>query len=265
MLVLLPSTAAAAPPANDAFASPATLTGPTSSTPATNIDAGLEAGEPQHAGVPGGASVWFAWTAPSTATVTVDTCAAAFDTLLAVYSGTSLAALTTVASSDDACASPREASRVSFPATMGTTYKIAVAGYQGQTGSFTLALTAPAAPPNDNFANATVVTGSPMSGSNIGAGSEPGEPLHAGVPGGASVWWRWTPPSSGEAFVGSCFGSFPAILAVYRERASEPSPTSWKATAPAAPSAPRASCSSKRWRARPTTSPSTASSAKPEP
>ena len=148
---------------------------------------------------------------------------------------------------------------------MGTTYKIAVAGYQGQTGAFTLALTAPAAPANDNFANATVVTGSPMSGSNIGAGSEPGEPLHAGLPGGASVWWSWTPPSSGEAFVGSCFGSFPAILAVYKGTSVGALTDVVESDGACGTFGTESIVQFEAVRARPTTSPSTASSAKPEP
>src|SRR5262245_22047651 len=54
-------------------------------------------------------------------------------------------------------------------------------------------------PPNDNFADAQVITiaqGS-VTGSNIDATREPGEPNHAGNPGGASVWWKITPPESG--------------------------------------------------------------------
>jgi thiol-disulfide isomerase/thioredoxin len=56
-----------------------------------------------------------------------------------------------------------------------------------------------ATPPNDNFANAKLITikqGS-MTGSNIGATREDGEPDHAGNQGGASVWWKIIPPESG--------------------------------------------------------------------
>jgi hypothetical protein len=56
-----------------------------------------------------------------------------------------------------------------------------------------------AAPANDNFANAELITilqGS-VTGSNIDATREDGEPDHAGNQGGASVWWKITPPESG--------------------------------------------------------------------
>jgi hypothetical protein len=53
-------------------------------------------------------------------------------------------------------------------------------------------------PPNDNFTNATPISGAPLTvtGSNAGADKEPGEPndLYGG---GASVWWSWTAPSNG--------------------------------------------------------------------
>ncbi len=54
-----------------------------------------------------------------------------------------------------------------------------------------------AKPANDMFAKALPVTGTSIVviGSNVGATKEPGEPDHAGDPGGLSVWWTWTAPS----------------------------------------------------------------------
>jgi hypothetical protein len=54
-------------------------------------------------------------------------------------------------------------------------------------------------PPNDNFANRIPITSVPATvyGTNNGASKEPGEPDHAGDPGGASVWWSWTSPFNG--------------------------------------------------------------------
>src|SRR5438309_498595 len=52
-------------------------------------------------------------------------------------------------------------------------------------------------PPNDDFSNAVVLSGSASSGStsgtNVDATKEIGEPNHAGDAGGSSVWWQWTP------------------------------------------------------------------------
>jgi len=95
-----------------------------------------------HAGNAGGKSVWYRFTPTSSGRVTIDTCSyASFDTLLAVYTGSSVGALTSVASNDDTvgCGSGT-ASRVSFDATAGTTYRIAVDGKNGASGQFTIAI-----------------------------------------------------------------------------------------------------------------------------
>src|SRR4051812_36683628 len=65
--------------------------------------------------------------------------------------------------------------------------------------SITICLPAWAAPVNDNFADAEliVVGQTSVTGSNIGATREPGEPDHGGNQGGASVWWKIIPPESG--------------------------------------------------------------------
>ncbi len=51
-----------------------------------------------------------------------------------------------------------------------------------------------AAPSNDAFVMATVLSGTSASdsASNSGAGKETGEPDHAGDVGGRSLWWEWT-------------------------------------------------------------------------
>jgi len=130
-------TITAATPANDMFAAAQKLTGSSGRATGTNVRATLEAGEPRHAGVPNGASVWFAWTAPASVTVTIDTATSGFDTVLAVYRGSAVNGLTTVASNDDVSSS-NVTSRVSFRTTGGTTYRIAVAGYGTATGPVTL-------------------------------------------------------------------------------------------------------------------------------
>jgi hypothetical protein len=59
-----------------------------------------------------------------------------FDTLLAVYTGSTVSALTRIASDDDSGGSLT--SRVSFSAVAGTTYRIAVDGYGAASGSVKL-------------------------------------------------------------------------------------------------------------------------------
>ncbi|MBM4382229.1 MAG: matrixin family metalloprotease [Deltaproteobacteria bacterium] len=124
-------------PSNDAFASRITLTGQNTSTSANNASATKESGEPLHAGQPGGVSLWWSWTAPVTGDVVIDTAGSVFDTLLGVYTGTDIAALTHVASNDDVDLSSLQ-SAVSFRANAGTTYAIAVDGWNGANGALSL-------------------------------------------------------------------------------------------------------------------------------
>ena len=60
-------------------------------------------------------------------------------------------------------------------------------------------VSAGAPPPNDRFAEATLLVGAPVSaeGSTAGATHEPGEPAVPGNTAGQSVWWTWTAPGDG--------------------------------------------------------------------
>ena len=125
--VVLPS------PANDNFAAAQVLTGTSANAQGSNVGATKEPGEPNHAGNKGGASVWYVWTPPATGVYTADTAGSSFDTLLAVYTGAAVNALTEVVSNDDT--GRLVTSSVTFTATAGTTYHIAVDGFNGDTGS----------------------------------------------------------------------------------------------------------------------------------
>ena len=177
-----------APPLNDNFASSQALLGGFSSVAGVTSNATKEAGEPNHAGNSGGHSVWYQWTAPSTKSVTVDTIGSSFNTLLAVYTGTTLASLNLVTSNDDIGGGITQ-SRVTFNAVAGTTYDIAVDGFNGATGN--LILTLDQTIQNDNFANCQFVGGVSgiAYGANVGATKETNEPNHAGNAGGASIWY----------------------------------------------------------------------------
>ena len=77
------------------------------------------------------------------------------------------------------------------------------------------------APPNDQFASPTVITGDPSdatvfaSGSTVDATVEPDEPPHARTSGGASIWFEWTAPSSGTVSVDLAGSNFDTVLAIY--------------------------------------------------
>jgi hypothetical protein len=106
------------------FNGPLTVTG-------YNTNATKETGEPNHAGNVGGRSVWWKWTPSNTGSATIDTRGSYFDTTLAVYTGTNLTNLAAIASSDDIENGVVQASTVAINVTGGTTYFIAVDGFNG--------------------------------------------------------------------------------------------------------------------------------------
>jgi hypothetical protein len=99
-----------------------------------------EAGEPDHCGIPGGASQWFAYEAPADGDLTISTDGSDFDTVMAVYtsSGSSFADLTEVICDNDSGADGLD-SLVTFSVTAGTVYFIAVDGVEAATGTVNLA------------------------------------------------------------------------------------------------------------------------------
>ena len=145
---------AAAPPINDNFADAIRLTGTNVETSGSNVGATKEASEPDHAGNPGGSSVWWSWTADQTGYVTVSTWGSwrtdreptdrePMDTLLGVYIGSSVSGLTLVANNDDRTdpvfgdwfGLATKSSQVAFIAKPGTIYYLAVDGYSEVDGS----------------------------------------------------------------------------------------------------------------------------------
>jgi PASTA domain len=210
-VLVAPAAASASPPSNDNFANAETISDRFGWAEGDNTEATKEPGEPNHAGNPGGHSVWYSWTAPYAGRATFNTCYSEFDTLLAVYTGDQLNNLQQVAADDNGCG---DQSRVSFVTAAGVTYRIAVDGANGATGY--LELDWSVAPPNDDFAAASELGGDTgaVDGDNYSATLEAGEPVH-GPEGSASVWYRWTAPSSGPATFALCDSDFDTLLAVY--------------------------------------------------
>jgi hypothetical protein len=233
LFVLSPLCAFAAAPANNNFSNRITLTGTNITTTGSNVGANKESGEPNHAGNIGGKSIWWSWTAPTNGEVVISTAGStningAVDTLLGVYTGSSVSALSLVASNDDAAPGFVFTSKVRFETIKGTNYQIAVDGYNdGMAGSVadsgSIVLTIVfipepiLRPPNDNFTNRIVLTGASVitNGSNIEATREPGEPLHADRLGDTSVWWSWTAPAKTNVVISTIGSSFDTLLAVY--------------------------------------------------
>jgi len=100
-----------------------------------------------------------------------------------------------------------------------TISEIDVAQPDDITGAQTLYGARGSSPLNDRFANATeiaMITGSlSLTGANIGATWEAGEPFHAGDIGSGSAWWRWTPPISGTYTLTTLGSNFDTTLGLY--------------------------------------------------
>lgn len=131
-----------ATPANDLFSQAAILTGGNFVYEGSNRGATaqpFELGGP-HAGVGGGHSLWFRWTAPASGLFSIDTDGSSTDTVLAIYTGnqSSPETLSLVGSNDDSGPLARW-SRMDFQAVANTVYHIAVDSAMGAApGSFVL-------------------------------------------------------------------------------------------------------------------------------
>jgi large repetitive protein len=122
----------------DDFVQRVPIAGAGATVTGSNVGATKEAGEPNHAGNFGGHSVWWTWTAPFTGSVTFSTAGTTFANALAVYTGSSITTLAD-AGHDQNSGGPNT-SVVSFNASAGTTYQIAVDGIGTSTGSITLSV-----------------------------------------------------------------------------------------------------------------------------
>ncbi|WP_205623688.1 hypothetical protein [Desulfogranum japonicum] len=208
-------------PSNDNFSTPSILSGTTGTISTSNVQATSEQGEPNHAsGTVLGAysSIWFEYTAPSNGDIFFNTFGSTFDTTLGVYTGSAVDSLTAQANNDDTGVDYQ--SLVTFSATAGTTYYVAVDGYDAsEQGDVILAWGI--APPNDDFVNATVISGTTgqISGSNILATAEPNEPNHGdgiSLTAYVSVWYSFTPSQDSSFYFQTLGSSFDTTLAVYR-------------------------------------------------
>jgi hypothetical protein len=224
---------AAGAPVNDAFDARQVVPGalPTSVS-GSNVGATTEPGEPVHSfESPAGHSVWFSWQAEQSGWVTVGTCGSDFGTLLGVFRGASIFGLERVAAAKEgpqgaSCAPAGQV--VTFNAVAGSTYAIAVDGNLSpmsppqKEGTIALQIAATPSPGNDAFASAQTVSSESLEGGtffrvdvpgfNWLATTEPGEPA---LGAGASVWYSWTAPASGQAKVTAATASLSPVIGVF--------------------------------------------------
>ena len=122
---------------NDPFDGGIALVGNAGAVIDSTLLATREIGEPSHGG-PGSASIWYRFTAPGNGFLSVTTQGSNFDTLLGVYSGTAVNALTVLGMNDDAPKLGVLWSKVESNVVAGTEYSIAVDGWNGRKGAVKL-------------------------------------------------------------------------------------------------------------------------------
>jgi hypothetical protein len=200
-----------------------------------------------------GHSIWWEWEAPATEWITVSTCESDFPTVVNIFEGTEPGHLTQLTdehtNGDEGPQCWATGTTFTFHATQGHDYVIGADGdgyyvpppppeeahIPVGEGTIKLSIEETPLPPNDDFADATRIGNSFMetrespfeepnqdryfweelTGYNWGATKQAGEPNHAGNPGGASVWYAWTPPESGEAWISLQGAGGPKLLALY--------------------------------------------------
>ena len=224
--------AMAAAPGNDMFGAARVLTEPAFFNESELTEgATAEPGEPDHGGRPAAATIWYSWTAPADVEVTSWSSLTLFDSsrlpahALAFYTGTSLATLVEVVSA--AGTDPG----VTFEATAGTEYKIALNVRHRHAAEGNTHLYLYASPLNDNLHHATTVGG--RSGSRSGyiatATLEESEAQHSLFESyGGSVWFDWTAPTTGFTRFGveCCAGNQPVVAVYTGPRVSDLHPVS---------------------------------------
>ncbi|HEU0009226.1 MAG TPA: pre-peptidase C-terminal domain-containing protein [Verrucomicrobiae bacterium] len=129
-------------PANDSFTNAFAISNSSGTTNGTVIRATMETGEPLHGSGTNTPSVWYRWVAPASGDVTFDTTggSSSFPLILSVYTGTNVSNLTLKTNASGS------APAVSFSASSGTTYQVAVSGLNVACIGFTLHWEQAAAP-----------------------------------------------------------------------------------------------------------------------
>ncbi len=201
-------------PFNDDFARRATITGETNIVRSSNQFATSEPGEPDHGAASTTGSLWWSWTAPVGAgKIALTTAGSGLDTVLSLYTGTTLATLRRIAANDDASATVNT-SLLTVDVTPGTTYTIAVTGKSDSTGLVTFRLGV--IPANDAFAAARLLTGpaAVATGNNANATRETGESLVIARARGLTAWYQWVAPATRRYQI-STYSAGDPVLGIY--------------------------------------------------
>lgn len=122
-------------PPNDFFVNAITLTNTSGVSSVNTLQATKELNEPVHAGNAGGKSAWWTYQPPADGQLVLSTTNSTFDTLLALYTGSSMSTLKLIAANDDAPNASGGASTLVLAVRSNQTYRIAVDGFDAVGGA----------------------------------------------------------------------------------------------------------------------------------
>jgi len=162
--------------------------------------------------------VWFRWTAPASGQVVFTTCGLAeSDTVIAAYAGASCAGEAIICNDTAGCGAQ---STVMFSAVAGGVYTLQIGSHWasavGWFGQFSLSYPPPPTT-YDSCGAARAIAGTGVfSFDTTGATSSTTDPAACAAL-GRDVWFNWTPPGSGRAYVTTCGQgvAFSPVLAAY--------------------------------------------------
>lgn len=154
--------------------------------------------------------VWYSFTGTGQ-NVQFSLCGSAFDTRIAVLTGT-CAGLVCAATNDDFCGAQ---SQTSIFAAVGITYYIYVTGFGTASGNFTLNVTCTNPPPNEICSGAILITcGQTITGTTAGATADV-IPLGCAINNnGPAIWYRFT-GNGGPMTISLCGSSFNTQLSLF--------------------------------------------------
>jgi hypothetical protein len=132
----------------------------------------------KHAAQQGGGSIWYRIQVRTSGYLTVDTFGSSIDTLIGMYKGTAVDALTEIINNDDFSATVKQSRITRFAIQPGETYMLAVDGKNRARGNIRLNINLEAGPLYDNYADAKPVNSNSWSDtrSNATYSSQSGEP-----------------------------------------------------------------------------------------
>lgn len=217
-------TVSAAPPSNDDFSARTSIGSVPANVTQSIAEATMEGSEPaskclqDHAGPEG--SVWFQYTPTTTVTVRADTIGSDFAGGIAVYTGSSLGALSLVDCADEIDQDDLvQASSLTWVAHANVAYKIQVLTFEDPAGrTLELHLRKVTRPSNDDAAAATTIGKLPFSASfSNRSATHPSTQREASCDDiGADTWFRYTAPKNVTIQVDTLGSDYDTILAVYK-------------------------------------------------